>query len=202
MGNANKKIKIDFDFLDKETPKTKQSNYQETSKNQELTDSSKWNWKAIIIAAIVIVIVIWIGTAEDNNTPAPAPNSPASSHVKSASTVDDRIEYGEYICTQYHYDKAVELSPEEEESTLNITQITMESRGSELERLENEINNSPVNEYSAQWEIDNYNDKVDSYNLRLSIYRRDSAALDSRIDKFNQQVEAHNNYLENNCTPK
>jgi len=71
----------------------------------------------------------------------------------------------------------------------------------ELDRLENEIDNSYVNEYSSQWKINQYNATVNEYNSKLATYKRDVAVLNSRIDKYNTQIEAHNNYLRNNCTP-
>jgi peptidoglycan hydrolase CwlO-like protein len=78
----------------------------------------------------------------------------------------------------------------------------MENRANELERLQGEIENSYVSEYSSQWEIDDYNDTVNTYNAKLTSYKRDVAALDTRIDRFNTQVAAHNNYLMQNCTPR
>ena len=71
-----------------------------------------------------------------------------------------------------------------------------------LENLKNEIDNSYVNDYSSQWEIDDYNEKVDRYNSLLPAYKRDLADLDTRIDDYNAQIQEHNNYLVANCTKK
>ncbi len=78
----------------------------------------------------------------------------------------------------------------------------MDLRASELERLERELKYSYVTEYSSQYEIDDYNANVNTYNSKLTAYQRDATALESRIDRFNAQVAAHNNYLTQNCTPR
>jgi len=202
MEHKDKKIEIDLEFLDKESTKSKQSIRQEAEKVPEPSRSTKWNWKTISIVVGVAIIIIWVGAYEENNSPTSTNIPPTTSQVKSVSTGDDSVEYGEYRCSRYHYDKAVSLSPSESEQALKSAQLSMENRANELERLQGEIENSYVSEYSSQWEIDDYNDTVNTYNAKLTSYKRDSAALDTRIDRFNTQVAAHNNYLMQNCTPR
>jgi len=202
MSEKDKKLDFDLGFLDEESPKPKQPIRKDSLKS-ETTSSKKWSWKTILIVAGVIMVIIWIGASEDNSsTPTSTYTPPSTSQVNNVSAGDDSVEYGEYRCSRYHYDKAVALSPSESEQTLKSAQLSMEIRANELDRLQREIENSYVNEYSSQWEIDDYNDKVNTYNSKLTAYKRDATALDSRIDRFNAQIAAHNNYLMQNCTPK
>lgn len=200
MTNKDKKLEIDLEFLDEVPPKSKQPIREESINASTPSSQTKWNWKVILIITGIIIVIIWIGVSEDSSSPTSTYTSPSTSQIKNVSVDDESVEYGEYRCSQYHYDKAVALSPSESEQTLENAQLSMETRANEIERLQLEIENSYVNEYSSQWEIDDYNDTVETYNSKLTSYQRDATALDSRIDKFNVQVEAHNNYLVQNCS--
>lgn len=202
MSEKDKKLDFDLGFLDEESPKPKQPIRKEHAKAPEAASSIKWNWKTISIIAGVIIVIIWIASSEDSTTPTSTYTPPSTNQVRNVSADDDSVEYGEYRCSRYHYDKAVALSPNESEQNLKSAQSSMDLRASELERLERELKYSYVSEYSSQYEIDAYNAKVNTYNSKLTSYKRDATALDSRIDKFNAQVAAHNNYLTRNCTPK
>ena len=203
MSDKNKKLDFDLGFLDEESPKLKQPIRKEHTKPQsEAASSIKWNWKTISIIAGVIMVIIWIASSEDSTTPTSTYTPPSTNQVRNISADDDSVEYGEYRCSQYHYNKAVALSPSETEQQLKSAQLSMDIRSNELERLQREIENSYVSEYSSQWEIDDYNDNVNTYNSKLNSYKRDATALDSRVDRFNAQVEAHNRYLTQNCTPR
>jgi peptidoglycan hydrolase CwlO-like protein len=200
MTKKNKHIDVDLDFLDAENTSKKSV----SSHNPKITNKKgsvkKYNWKTILIFVGITIVIIWIGVSEDSSSPTSTYTSPSTSQIKNISVDDESIEYGEYRCSQYHYDKAVALSPSESEQALENAQLSMETRANEIERLQREIESSYGNEYSSQWEIDDYNDTVETYNAKLTSYQRDATALDSRIDKFNMQVEAHNNYLVQNCS--
>ena len=202
MSDKDKKLDFDLGFLDEESPKPKQPIRKKHSESPEATSPINWNWKTISIIAGVIIVIIWIASSEDSTTPTSTYTPPSTNQVRNISADDDSVEYGEYRCSRYHYDKAVALSPSETEQQLESAQFSMELRSSELERLQNEIEYSYVSEYSSQYEIDDYNAKVNTYNSKLTSYKRDATALDSRVDRFNAQVEAHNRYLTQNCTPR
>jgi len=186
--------------LDEEnTSKKSVSSHKSKVTNKE-GSVKKYNWKTILIVVGIVIVIIWIGVSEDSSSPTSTYTSPSTSQIKNVPVDDESVEYGEYRCSQYHYDKAVALSPSESEQALENAQLSMETRANEIERLQREIENSYVNEYSSQWEIDDYNDTVETYNSKLTSYQRDATALDSRIDKFNTQIKAHNNYLVQNCS--
>jgi peptidoglycan hydrolase CwlO-like protein len=199
MSEKDKKLDFDLGFLDEESPKPKQPIRKESP---EATSSIKWNWKTISIIAGVIIVIVWIASSEDSTTSTSTYTPPSTNQVRNVSADEDSVIYGEYRCSRYHYDKAVALSPSETEQTLKSAQSSMDLRASELDRLERELKYSYVTEYSSQYEIDDYNAKVNTYNSKLTSYKRDVTALDSRIDRFNTQVAAHNNYLIQNCTPR
>jgi len=200
MTKDNKHIDVDLDFLDEvDASKKSVSNHKPKVTNKESV-TKKYNWKAISIVVIVIVLIVWISAFEDSSSSTSTYTSPSTNQIKKVSVDDKSIEYGEYRCSQYHYDKAVALNTDETESQLTSAQNSLEYRANELERLQNEIENSYVNEYSSQWEIDDYNDMIETYNSKLISYNRDATALDTRIDRFNAQVEVHNNYLIQNCS--
>lgn len=200
MENKDKKLEIDLGFLDKVSSEPKQPIRKEAINVSASSGRTKWNWKAILIIIGIIIVIIWIGASEDSSSTTSTYTPPSAGQIKNVSVDDENVEYGEYRCSQYHYDKAVALSPSESEQTLTSAQLSMDTRANEIERLQKEIENSYVNEYSPQWEIDDYNDTADTYNSKLISYKRDAAALDTRIDEFNTQVAAHNNYLAQNCS--
>lgn len=203
MSEKDKKLDFDLGFLDEESPKPKQQIQKEPAKTLGTASTTKWNWKTISIAVGVIIVIVWISVSEGNSrTSSSTYTPPNNSQVRNVATGNDSIEYGEYRCFRHHYDKAVALSPEESEQTLKNAQLSMDIRANELERLRREIEYSYITEYSPQWEIDDYNDKVNTYNSKLASYQRDAATLNARIDRFNSQIEAHNQYLIQNCTPR
>lgn len=203
MSDKDKKLDFDLGFLDEESPKPKQpiQKKQKEEPKPEFTNTIKRHWKTIAVVGGVLLIVI-LAASDDGTTSTQTYTPPSTNQVRNVSADNDLVEYGEYRCTQYHYNKAVGLSPSETEQALKSAQFSMDLRANELERLQREIEYSYVNEYSSQWEIYDYNDNVDTYNAKLTSYQRDATVLDSRIDRFNAQVEAHNRYLIQNCTPR
>lgn len=177
-----------------------------TSKNNisnKKNEIQKHNWKNILIVGGVILFFIWIIFSDDNSST--STNNPSSYNTPSvrqiSSNNNDTYIIGEYRCSRYNYDKAVELAPAETEQQLNIARNALEYKSNELNRLKSEIDNSHVSKYSSQYEINQYNETVNEYNSKLTSYKRDAENFNSRIDRYNAQVEIYNNYLKNNCTP-
>lgn len=203
MSDKDKKLNFDLGFLDEESLKSKQPINKTRPKPESKRESLiKWNWKTISTIVGVIVLIIWLASSEDSSKPTSAYTPPSTNQVGGVSDDNDFVEYGEYRCSLYHYNKAVEMDPSESEPALKSAQLSLELRANEIERLGNELKYNNVTEYSSQWEIDNYNTDVNTYNSKLAAYQRDATALDPRIDRFNTQVEAHNRYLIQNCTPR
>ena len=180
-------LEFDTNFLDKDTIKEK----KRTSHSTRTLTEKKHNWKKTLIIGGIILFFLWIIFSEDNSS---------SSTNTGANNSSDTLVIGEYRCSKYDYDKAVALNPDESEQQIDTAISAMESRSNELDRLKKEIDSSYVNEYSSQYQINQYNETVDEYNAKLATYKSDSSNLEPRIDKYNAQIKAHNNYLKNNCT--
>lgn len=195
MTKDNKHIDINLDFLDKNNSSKKGAPIYKPKITNKGSKVKKYNWKTILIIAGVVLFFCWAIFSEGNSNN----NINTQSYTSSETLNSDSVVIGEYTCLRYHYNKAVALNPDETESQLISAQNSLEYQANELERLQNEIENSYVNEYSSQWAIDQYNEMIDEYNSKLTLYQSDADSLDSRIDRYNNQVEAHNNYLINNC---
>lgn len=203
MKQDKQHLDIDLEFLDKTSSKKEEPIRDETRKNtaaQKFKLSKSQIKKYLIIGGIVIFFG-WVIFSEDSSTTNTNTGSYATPNVTQTSSNSDTVVVGEYTCSRYHYNQAVALDPDETESQMTAAQNALEYRANALERLQNEIESSYVNDYSSQWEIDQYNEMVDEYNSKLPAYKRDAASLDSRVDRYNAQIATHNNYLKNNCTP-
>jgi len=197
----DKHIKIDLEFLESDSA-NKKTTAPIPPGNNKNPKSSKYNRKNIlIIIGGVILLFLWIIFSDDS--PSTSTNN-AGSHTPSStnqlSSDNDTYIIGEYRCSKYDYDKAVELVSAETEQEINATRDALEYKSREIDRLQNEIDNSYVDEYSSQYKIDQYNETVNEYNSKLTSYERDTTSFSSRVDRYNAQVETHNNYLKNNCT--
>ena len=198
-------LNIDLEFLDKKesvrvAPKPESNAGQTSSTPKVPSTGTKYNWKNILIIGGIVLFFGWVifsddsGSSSTTNTYTP----PVSGQTTNGS--GDNVRLGEYSCSRYHYNQAVALDPDETEQQIESATNAFEYRTNSLERLKDEIDSSYVNDYSSQWEIDEYNEMVDEYNSLLPAYKRDLANLDSRIDRYNAQIQKHNNYLVTNCT--
>jgi len=206
---SNKKhLDIDLEFLDKKeppmaTPKHDSHTRQTPSAPTSKSVSHKYNWKNILIIAGIVIFTSWVVVSNDSGGSDLSTNTTVSpSQASNYDTNDDNIMVGEYSCSRYNYNQAVALAPIETEQQIDNESTSLEYRSDEIDQLESKINNSYINSYSEQWEIDQYNKIVNEYNSKLSAYNRDFANLDARIDKYNAQIQKHNNYLIANCTKK
>jgi hypothetical protein len=206
MKNDKDHLDIDLEFLDKkEQPKAtpKQADVDEVASTPTpVSTGYKYNWKNILIIGGIILFIGWAMFSSDDgsssNSTTNTNTAPASSQISNG----DELMIGQYSCSRYHYDQAVALDPDETEQQIENARIAIETRTNVLERIKKQIDSSYVNDYSDQWEIDQYNELVDDYNSKLPAYKRDLADLDTRIDRYNAQIQKHNNYLVANCTKR
>ena len=185
-------LKFDTDFLDKDTPQKTGT----TNREKPLSEKSKYSWKKILIIGGVILFFGWVILSNSGSST----NSTSNNSYTAPTTNGDNVRNGQYSCSRYDSNQADSLDPSESESQLTIAQNLLTQRGDELDRLKRNIDNSYVNDNSSQYEIDNYNEMVDTYNSKLGSYKRDATSMSSRIDQYNAQVERRNNYLTSHCT--
>lgn len=208
MKNSKEHLDIDLDFLDKKEPinvaPKKDSGNTGSGSTSSVPIGQKYNWKKIILVGGGILVFIWIIAASSNDSTSTSSSSNStytpSTQTSGYNTNSDTVIRGDYRCSSYEASRVDALNPTESEATLTIAQNSLKQRSDYLDTLKSEIDNSYVNQYSEQWEIDDYNQKVDQYNSLLASYKRDAASMSSRIDQFNTQVETHNNYLSAHCT--
>jgi len=197
MAKDDKNLDFDLDFLDEESPaeNKKAKKPKRKSSGSFVPSGAKDKLKLWGIGIAVVVGLVFFGALFSDG----GSSTPSSTRNTSYSNSNDLVSVGEYMCSQYHANRADELEPSD--LSLSIEQSSLESRGNEIDRLANEIQYSTVNEYSPQWQINEYNAKVDEYNRKLAAYNRDVDNMQPRIDSYNRKVEIYNNYLIENCTP-
>lgn len=200
MKDPKEHLDIDLDFLGKKAPVVVPPRPVSSSTPAPVPFGQRYNWKKILIIGGVVLFFGWATFSDDSSSQ--APSNASVSPQSSQSSDSDNVIVGEYRCSTYHYNQAVALDPDETEQVIDNASTALASRSRALDRLKDEIDGASVNEYSAQWEINEYNGWVDDYNSKLPAYERDAAAINERIDRFNDQVQGHNDYLAKNCTKR
>ncbi len=139
----------------------------------------------MIFLCFVAQAFITSSNASSSNYSSTSSSSYTSPTVTSEATDDDEVIIGQYSCTSYHSDQAGKLSP----STYEKNRLDTEE--AELTRLNNEIDNTSVDEYS-EYSVNSYNQKIRNYKTKLQEFN------DEIVD-YNSSVEIYNNYLTTNC---
>lgn len=208
MKDSKEHLDIDLEFLDKKesirvAPKP-ESNARQTSNTPKAPlKVTTYNRKNILIIGGIILFIGWVIFSSDDGSSSSSVNTyTPPAQTSNYNTNNDDVMIGEYSCSRSHYNQAVALNPDETEQQIESASSAFEYRTNALERLGDEIDNYYVDDYSVQWEIDDYNAKVNEYNSKLPAYERDLASLDARIDTYNAQIKRYNNYLVANCTKK
>lgn len=154
---------------------------------------SKIAWGVLIY----IVIVVWSSLASNNNTQNFSSEKPNSSSQTSSGNINGT---GQYRCSTYHLGKAQALEPGlNVKAQLDIESADLTRASSNLKSLESKIKGMHVDK-NSQTSLVNYNQMVDSYNARLRSLKSRAANFDRKNKLFNGQVDAHNKYLDDNCT--
>jgi hypothetical protein len=205
MKEQKNHLDIDLEFLDKKestqhTAKRENDGGQTLGTPKKHQTGTQYNWKNILIIGGIVLFFIWIVSSESESTPSTNNSYIPSTSTNSPNTNGDNIVIGEYSCSRYHYDKATALSPDDTEQQIDDASSAFEYRTNSLENLSDKIDNADIDDYSSQYEVDEYNDDVSRYNSLLSNYKNDSDLLDRRIERYNAQVDIYNNYLSSNCT--
>lgn len=188
---------------------TKPSWTQNTAAPKKKTGRAKLIVGAVCAVIILILIIIAANTPETNyNNPTP----PATSNIPVVNTASQNAQAdpldlftdgngATYSCSLSDHAKATSLRPAisdknkiaSDESYLN----TLETK---VDNEKASIDSSYVNEYSPQYEIDEYNSQIDQYNIDLQTYKRAASNYSAEVDSYNAKVDVYNNFLKNNCT--
>jgi hypothetical protein len=202
MQEGKKKLDMDLTFLDANKPR-------EAAKPREaeaIRESSyKTNWRNIIITgALILGALIWISSNNSSSPPRIVQSEPASPPIAAANppvtNPTANVQNGKFRCSSYHSAQADRLSPPNEYEITNEANL-LQTRQDALNELEAQIKSTKLTQSSSQKLIDRYNAMIDRYNANLNSLKADSSTHGVKVDRFNDQVKAHNDYLLANCQP-
>ncbi len=169
----------------------------------------------VVVGVAILVTSIIIGSTPDtsikSNTSSysngssysniPVSNSPDTKQYDENSIFTD--ENGKtFSCSLTNHSTAQSLRPSDsEKNKIIIDKNYLDSSYAQIENLKSEIDSMYVNEYSSQYLINEYNDKIDDYNAKVATYKRNLNNHNAEVDSYNLKVDKYNNFLRNNCTP-
>lgn len=188
----DKHLNIDLDFLDKKEPqRTRSVTPSSNSDTSDKSDGENHTGRNVLIGIGVVIFFIWLfASGSDSNS------GTSSSNISTSGMV--RV--GQYNCSQYYADQSDSMLPIDSKDSIESARNLLTSEGNQLDNLKSAIDSSYVTEYSAQYEIDQYNDNVNEYNSNLAQYKSDLSKFNARVDRYNEQINKYNNYLSTNCT--
>lgn len=153
----------------------------------------------------LLVIISMFSQNNDKEKPKYASNSrDVSSTTPSQSSVpatddDDTVTEGQYRCSRYIHNKAQELKPSlVKKEDIERQQRIQDTESDNLNLLKTQIDATDIDQYS-QISVNEYNAVISDYNSRLEVFRINTNNLQSRIDNYNAEINAYNNYLMSNC---
>ena len=102
----------------------------------------------------------------------------------SSSSNNSNTDYSlwEYRCYSSSYNEALSMKP---------VDPWLDNMANEIERLETELKNTYVDEYS-QSSVDSYNTKVENIKTKISLYN-------IKLEEYNNAIDKYNNFLDKNC---
>jgi hypothetical protein len=179
-------LKVDLGFLDEAKPHEVRT---------QTASKYRVNWLNIaIIGGLIIVFLIWIASNVNTSNRRSAPSTYAPLAADTVGTVNN----GQFGCSRYDSNQ-VDLMAPKNEFALNQEEEELKRRGDVLDSLKAQIDTSGITQYSDQASIDRYYAMVAQYNAQLGSLRADYSSHQARIETYNQQVQARNNYLLTHC---
>lgn len=185
MQNDREHLDTDLGFLDEAKPRDAQA---------QTASKYKVNQRNIAIAGgLIVVFLIWIGSYNTSNQGS-APTSYAPPAADNAPSVNS----GQFRCSSYDSSQADLMAPKNE-FELNEEEEALTRRSDALDSLKKEIATSGVTPHSDQPSIDRYNAMISQYDAELTSIKADYSSHQTRIDIYNQQIRARNDYLLKHC---
>lgn len=109
-------------------------------------------------------------------------------------------EIGDYRCSEEHNRISASLEPDRSKGQeLDSVTDALDLQANGLDALERDLTYSNVDEYSPQYQIDSYNNKIEEYNTKLESLQLRYSKHQAELDTYNAEVERYNKYLEDNC---
>lgn len=141
----------------------------------------KWKkiWRFIWWSAIIIFIfaLIWEWSSWSSSS-----SNTNNNYSSSSNNSNTNYTLWEYRCYSSSYNEALSMKPVEP---------WLDNMANEIERLETELKNTYVDEYS-QSSVDSYNAKVENVKTKISLYN-------IKLEEYNNAIDKYNNFLDKNC---
>lgn len=192
--SVNKHLNFDLDSLSENSKEFKEEREKlekvmKASKKAETSSGTSNKTRNIVVFLIIVVVIFIFGGSDESST---STDYPASS--------DSEVQVGNYFCSNSDANTASDMEPSSDEKDyLEEEGARLDEQSDQLEILKNEIEFSSVSEYSSQYQIDQYNDDVQSYEDQRESYNNDVDYYTSRLESYNEAVASYNAYLESNC---
>jgi hypothetical protein len=132
---------------------------------------------------------------QTKDAPAYQPQAPV---YQPPATDTATINNGQFSCSSYDSNQADLMEPKNEYE-LTKEEAELKRRSDALDPLKLQIDTSMVTQYSDQASIDRYNAMVSRYNAQLSSLKVAYSSHQTRVDIYNQQMQARNDYLLAHC---
>ena len=150
-------------------------------------------WKKPVILSL-LGFVSFIGLRSLNKIVHKNPRNSNLNNVQELKTSGDESLVGQYRCSPYHHDKALELKPKISKKSLESDNHNLKLKHQALLRLD-----SKINALKKMGNVTEFNKAIVHYNSELSIIKNESKELETLKQQFNDQADKHNNYLSENC---
>ncbi len=199
MQSDKEHLNVDLGFLDEAKPREAQT---------QVASTYNVNWRNIaIISGLVIAFFVWIGSSDNTSSRRSTPTSYTPPRTYQPQTPvyqppaadgATTVKNGQFSCSNYDSNQADLMAPKNE-FELAQEEEELKRRSDALDSLKLQIDTSGVTQYSGRGSIDRYNAMVSRYNSLLTSFKADYSSHQTRIDIYNQQVQARNNYLLTHC---
>lgn len=124
-------------------------------------------------------IIILISIFSDDSSNSSNYNTSTSNDSNNSS---NEYNLWEYRCYSSSYNEAISMKP---------VDPWLDYMANEIERLETELKNTYVDEYS-QSSVDSYNTKVENVKTKISLYN-------IKLGEYNNAIDKYNKFLDKNC---
>ena len=205
MKESKDHLNIDLEFLDKKEPvrvasKPDSHTGQTSSTSKSPSTDRKYNWKNILIIGGIVLFFGWVIFSDSGSS---STSSSDSTYTPPSGSNNLLSEGGQtFRCSDSNYNRAMQLKP----SVSTGAQLANESDSLDARITANKAEKASLDgmyvDENDQYEVDNYNSRVDSYNAERQILMTAANSWDQKSKAFDSQIDTYNNFLDTNCTPQ
>lgn len=209
MTDDKKHLDIDLDFLDKKEtphvapPKTPPSGSDShipppvKPSTAPVSTAYKYNWKNIFIIGGIVLFIGWAIFSDSSSTSSTTytPSELGSNNLLSEGGQTFR-------CSDSNYNRAMQLRPSASLGAQLATESdTLDAQIAANKAEKADLESTYVDE-SDEYEVDRYNERIDSYNSERQRLKNAIESWEQRSAAFDASIDTYNNFLDTNCTPR